>query len=98
MTVNPVAENVLGTIGTICWTVQLIPQIWKSFRTKSTDGLSEWLVLLWGISGVFLGTYNVVRNFNIPLIIQPHLFYALSLTSWGQASIFNQRICKILKS
>ena len=34
-----------GTVvGTICWTVQLIPQVWKSWRTKSTDGLSEYLM------------------------------------------------------
>jgi hypothetical protein len=30
--------------GTICWTVQLVPQIWKSWREKSTEGLSPWLV------------------------------------------------------
>ena len=30
--------------GTICWTAQLVPQIWKSFRSKSTEGLSDWLV------------------------------------------------------
>ena len=66
MPANPVAENVLGTMGgslsvskfrapahpllvlvsagTICWTVQLVPQVWKSWRTKSTEGLSEYLV------------------------------------------------------
>ncbi|KAI9064804.1 hypothetical protein FKP32DRAFT_1569181 [Trametes sanguinea] len=44
MPANAAAENALGTIGTICWTVQLIPQVWKSWRTKSTEGLSEWLV------------------------------------------------------
>ena len=31
-------------LGTICWTVQLIPQVWKSWRAKSTEGLSHWLV------------------------------------------------------
>ena len=70
MPANPVAENVLGTMGklafvsnldireleagtdidsrllvagTICWTIQLVPQVWKSWRTKSTEGLSEYL-------------------------------------------------------
>lgn len=33
--------------GAICWTVQLIPQIWKSWRTKSTEGLSHWLVYVY---------------------------------------------------
>ncbi|GBE86623.1 hypothetical protein SCP_0905020 [Sparassis crispa] len=55
MPVNTVAENVLGTIGAICWTVQLVPQIWKSWRTKSTEGLSDWFILMWSIGAVFLG-------------------------------------------
>ncbi|KAF7342456.1 PQ-loop-domain-containing protein [Mycena venus] len=44
MHANPIAENVLGTIGTVCWTAQLVPQVWKSWREKSTQGLSPWLV------------------------------------------------------
>jgi hypothetical protein len=30
--------------GTVCWTMQLVPQVWKSWREKSTHGLSPWLV------------------------------------------------------
>jgi uncharacterized protein with PQ loop repeat len=41
---NHAAENVLATIGAICWTIQIIPQIWKSWREKSTHGLSMGLV------------------------------------------------------
>ncbi|KII87512.1 hypothetical protein PLICRDRAFT_258225 [Plicaturopsis crispa FD-325 SS-3] len=91
MPANPVAENVLGTIGTICWTIQLLPQIWKSWREKSTQGLSHWLVLVWGISGAFLGVYSVVQNLNIPLILQPQLFTALSLVSWCQCLYYDKK-------
>ncbi|KAJ7694619.1 PQ loop repeat-domain-containing protein, partial [Mycena rosella] len=84
MPVNAVAENVLGTIGAVCWTAQLIPQLWKSWREKSTEGLSPWLVLIWGISGGFLGAYTLLQNLNIPLILQPQLFGFLALVSWGQ--------------
>ncbi|KAI0369152.1 PQ-loop-domain-containing protein [Pilatotrama ljubarskyi] len=86
MTANAAAENALGTIGTICWTVQLLPQVWKSWRTKSTEGLSEWLVLLWGFSGVTFAVYAIVQDLNIPLILQPHLFGTLSYISWAQAT------------
>nr|VWP02124.1 Cap60p [Ganoderma boninense] len=81
MAPNPVAENVFGTMGTICWTVQLVPQVWKSWRTKSTDGLSEYLMLLWGISCIFLGVYAIVQNLNVPLIVQPQIMSALSKRS-----------------
>ncbi|KAF7309134.1 hypothetical protein MKEN_01115500 [Mycena kentingensis (nom. inval.)] len=89
MPVNAVAENVLGTVGTICWTVQIVPQIWKSWRTKSTEGLSHWLVLIWGIAGSFLGAYAILLELNIPLIVQPQLFAFLAYISWGQCQYYN---------
>ncbi|KDQ61336.1 hypothetical protein JAAARDRAFT_506400 [Jaapia argillacea MUCL 33604] len=91
MPVNSVAENVLGTIGTICWTAQLVPQVWKSYRSKSTEGLSPWMVLLWSISAVFLGVYVIVQDLNIPLIIQPQLFGALCLASWSQCQCYGNK-------
>ncbi|KAI0630579.1 PQ loop repeat-domain-containing protein [Trametes polyzona] len=94
MPANRAAENALGTIGTVCWTIQLVPQIWHSHRTKSTDGLSEWLVLLWGVSGAFLGTYTIVQNLNIPLILQPQLFTVLSFVSWAQCQYYARKRSK----
>ncbi|KAJ6501898.1 hypothetical protein C8R45DRAFT_1051166 [Mycena sanguinolenta] len=87
---NAVAENDLNSfvIGTICWTVQLVPQVWKSYREKSTQGLSEWLVLCWALSGVSFGVYAVIQDLNIPLIVQPQLFAFLCLISWGQCQYY----------
>jgi uncharacterized protein with PQ loop repeat len=42
---NAALENVFGTIGAVLWSVQIIPQIWKSYRTKETEGLSTLLML-----------------------------------------------------
>ncbi|KAJ7124427.1 PQ loop repeat-domain-containing protein [Mycena epipterygia] len=89
MPVNAVAENVLGTIGAVCWTAQLLPQVWKSWREKSTAGLSPWLVLMWGIAAGFLGAYTLLLDLNIPLILQPQLFGLLALVSWGQCQYYN---------
>lgn len=33
----PVVANVLGTIGTVLWCVQLIPQIHHNWRKKTTE-------------------------------------------------------------
>ncbi|KAJ3544713.1 hypothetical protein NM688_g5710 [Phlebia brevispora] len=84
------AENVLGTMGTVCWMTQLLPQIWKSYREKSTKGLSDFLGLLWGISGAFLGVYAIVQNLNIPLIVQPQVLSVLSLLSWTQCQYYDK--------
>ncbi|EGN91977.1 hypothetical protein SERLA73DRAFT_191748 [Serpula lacrymans var. lacrymans S7.3] len=91
MVVSSVAENVFGTLGTVCWTIQLIPQIWKTYRSKSAEGLSPLFVFLWAVSGPFLGVYVIVQNLNIPLILQPQLFSALSLVSWCQCLYYNRK-------
>jgi len=41
---NKPVENALATIGAVMWTVQIIPQIFKSYRSKSTLGLSASLM------------------------------------------------------
>jgi uncharacterized protein with PQ loop repeat len=42
---NEKAENALGTIGAVLWTIQIIPQLVKSYRTKDVEGLSAMLML-----------------------------------------------------
>ncbi|PAV19593.1 pq loop repeat protein [Pyrrhoderma noxium] len=91
MPVNYVAEQVFGTLGTVCWTGQILPQIWKSWREKSTEGLSHWLMLIWGTVAVPLGVFAIVQNLNIPLIIQPQVFGFLSIVSWSQCLYYGQR-------
>ncbi|KAF9075470.1 hypothetical protein BDP27DRAFT_1390000 [Rhodocollybia butyracea] len=90
MPVNSVAENVFGIAGTVCWTIQLVPQLWKSWREKDTTGLSEWMILAWSVSGAFLGTYSIVVVLNIPLIVQPQLFSALTMASWAQCQYYSR--------
>jgi hypothetical protein len=43
------AYNVLGTIGTVLWCIQLLPQIWSNWRRKDTEGLPQLMLLLWGV-------------------------------------------------
>ncbi|KAE9384295.1 hypothetical protein BT96DRAFT_1026929 [Gymnopus androsaceus JB14] len=90
MPLNTVAENVFGTLGTVCWMIQLLPQIRKSYLEKSTIGFSDWMIFSWAVAGAFLGTYAVVQNLNIPLILQPQIFGALSLVSWAQCQYYTR--------
>lgn len=45
----PVAANILGTIGTVFWCIQLLPQIWYNWKQKKTDGLPGLMMFLWAI-------------------------------------------------
>ncbi|KAH9166035.1 hypothetical protein EDB89DRAFT_2006560 [Lactarius sanguifluus] len=90
MPVNPVAENIFGTMGAILWSVQLIPQLVKSWRAKSTKGLSPLLPLIWSMAALPLGIYVIVQDLNVPLIVQPQLFALFTLLSWTQCMYYGR--------
>ncbi|KAK9467604.1 PQ loop repeat-domain-containing protein [Lipomyces arxii] len=77
-------STVLGTIGTVLWCVQLIPQIYTNFRRKSTEGLSASMFLLWAAAGVLFGMYFIVQHTSIALMVQPEIFTFLSLVTMSQ--------------
>lgn len=91
---NKSAENVLGTLGAVFWTIQILPQIWKSHRTKSTRGLSASLMFLWAFAALFLGTYIVVQRLSIPLQVQPQIFGVLGAMSWCQCLYYEHGYSK----
>jgi uncharacterized protein with PQ loop repeat len=78
------AANVLGTIGTVFWCIQLIPQIIHNYRRKSCEGLPASMMFLWALSGVPFGIYFIVKDSNIPIQVQPQIFMVLALTTFGQ--------------
>ena len=71
---NAVAENVLGTIGTVLWCIQLIPQVIRNYRAKNCEGLPLLMMFLWAASGVPFSIYFIATDGSIPLRIQPQLF------------------------
>ncbi|CAE7194992.1 unnamed protein product [Rhizoctonia solani] len=95
MPVNAAAENVLATIGTVMWMVQLGKFTTPYYRDKSTEGLSPWLMFIWALSTPFLGVYMIAQNISIPLILQPQLFGAMSAFSWIQCLYYNYHKTKI---
>ncbi|EAL91758.1 PQ-loop repeat-containing protein [Aspergillus fumigatus Af293] len=100
-----VASNILGTIGTVLWCIQLIPQIWYNWRQKKTDGLPPSMMFLWASCTLHLNSASrsahgsildspemltfVLQKVNIPLQIQPQIFGFFSLVSWGQVLYYN---------
>lgn len=109
-TENAPVENSLATIGAVLWTIQIIPQIVKSYRTKSTKGLSGELMLsvdhasdprqsadfgrIWGVASWFLGAYIVSQRLSIPLQVQPQAFGFLSGLSWVQTLYYSKGYTK----
>ncbi|KAK4498269.1 hypothetical protein PRZ48_010927 [Zasmidium cellare] len=88
---NPALANVFGTLGAVCWSVQLIPQIVINWRRHNATGLQPTMMMLWAWAGVPLGVYNIVSNFNIALQIQPQILAVLSLLTWIQCYYYEQK-------
>lgn len=78
------AATVLGTIGTILWCIQLLPQIWFNWRRKTCEGCPYLMFLLWFASGVPFGAYFIVQKSNMPVQVQPHIFAFLNLIVFTQ--------------
>ncbi|RJE19362.1 PQ loop repeat protein [Aspergillus sclerotialis] len=90
-----VASNVLRTIGTVFWCVQLIPQIWYNWRRKETEGLPPLMMLLWAACAVPMGVYMILQKVNIPLQVQPQVFGVFSLISWGQILYYGHKYTRV---
>ncbi|KAJ5084745.1 PQ loop repeat protein, partial [Penicillium alfredii] len=56
------ASTVLGTIGTVFWCIQLIPQVWYNWRQKKTEGLPAAMGLLWAACAVPMGVYLILQS------------------------------------
>jgi len=91
----PMAATVLGTIGTIFWCIQLVPQIWHNWKYKNTEGLPASMMLLWASCAVPFGVYMILQRVNIPLQVQPQLFGFLTLVSWGQVLLYSHHYSRV---
>jgi hypothetical protein len=48
------------------------------------------MMMLWAWAGVPLGVYNIVKEFNIALRIQPQILTFLSLVTWIQCYYYER--------
>lgn len=79
------ASTILGTIATVCWCIQLIPQIIYNYKRKDCTGLPPLMMFLWVVSGIPFGIYFCISAPNIILQIQPHLFMVFCAVSFVQS-------------
>lgn len=83
-----VVENVLGTIGTILWCIQLVPQIIRNYRVKECTGLPPLMMFLWAASGIPFAIYFFGINASVALKIQPLFFSFFCIVGWTQTLFY----------
>lgn len=81
-------STALATVATVCWCVQLIPQIIYNWRRKDCTGLPPIMLFLWVASGIPFGIYFIISRGNITLQIQPHLFMFFCAISFIQTCYY----------
>ncbi|OWB69733.1 hypothetical protein B5S33_g5486 [[Candida] boidinii] len=78
------ASNVLATIGTVLWCIQLTPQIYYNYKKKNCEGLPALMLFFWSLCGVPFSIYFVSIESSIPVQIQPQCFTFLCLVTLAQ--------------
>ena len=85
---NPTTRRALketfGSIGLFLFCVTLLPQIYKNWRRKSTEGVSESFILALFTSTVCYAVYVIVQRLAIPVLLDPECYIAASLVIWTQ--------------
>ncbi|CAI4056619.1 hypothetical protein SUVZ_02G2200 [Saccharomyces uvarum] len=82
------AATALATVATVCWCVQLIPQIIYNWKKKDCTGLPPLMMFLWVVSGIPFAIYFCVSNGNVILQVQPHLFMFFCAISFVQSCYY----------
>lgn len=94
---NPTLATTFGTLGAVCWSIQLLPQIYLNYSRHNAIGLQPTMMMFWAWAGVPLGVYNIVSDYNIALQIQPQILTVLSLVTWIQC-LYYERKWSVAKS
>jgi len=66
---NSIASFALGVLSIIFYSVVYYPQFYVIYKTKKTDGISIWMLLVWGQADFLSLVGVVVLNLELSLII-----------------------------
>lgn len=78
-------STALATVGTVCWCIQLIPQVLRNWYVRDCEGVPPLMFFLFAISGIPFAVYFIDQNSNIAIMVQPHLFTFFSLIGFWQS-------------
>ena len=66
-------EDIIGYLGGFFIMISFIPQVIKSYKTKSVEDLSVWMILATLIGTAFWITYGFLIN-GMPVIVMNSIF------------------------
>lgn len=93
---NSIVSFVFGVVSIIFYSVVYYPQFYVIYKTKKTDGISIWMLLVWGQADFLSLVGVVVLNLELSLIIIGwyHAFIGLLMTLY---TLYYEKNNKMLK-
>lgn len=76
--------TVLGTLGTVCWCIQLIPQVYYNYKRKNCEGFPPLMMFLWAFCGIPFAIYFIATRGNVSVQVQPEIFFVFCTIAWFQ--------------
>jgi MtN3 and saliva related transmembrane protein len=73
--------EIIGHIGAFLLSLSSAPQLYTTFKTKDTTGLSLNMLLLWGFGCALMGLYVLNTTAQVPLLINYGFNTALVFTN-----------------
>jgi MtN3 and saliva related transmembrane protein len=74
--------EIIGLVAAVLTTASFLPQVFKTYKTKNTSGLSLTMyivffigVVLWSVYGVFINSLSVILANSITAILALYLIY-----------------------
>ena len=77
-------RTIIGYTGGTLLNITFIPQIYKTYKTKRTDDISIYFMILQMITSIFCLTYSILLNENPLIISNAILFFELLLLLIGK--------------
>lgn len=78
-------STALATVGTVCWCIQLIPQVIRNWYVRDCEGVPPIMFFLFATSGIPFAIYFVDQFAGTAFIVQPHLFSFFSFCAFWQS-------------
>ncbi|KAI9599382.1 PQ loop repeat-domain-containing protein [Syncephalis fuscata] len=90
-----IVKEVLGSLSLLFWSFQLVPQIWKMYKERSSKGVSGLMMLIWIAGCAFYASYAVALDLAVTLIIQPEVFLFFAIICYAQCIYYEKKLSKL---
>jgi uncharacterized protein with PQ loop repeat len=88
-------DSILGWIATILFTIELIPQIWKTVITKDVKGVSSWVTTFYLVGNV-VALFYAISIHQLPLIVKYSIALPVAIISLSVFFRYSRRFGKMI--